>query len=128
VHTSNQLPEEFFEQLVAERLVTKYVRGFPVLEWHLPKGKRNEALDCSVYAYAAACQLGLERLKASDWETLKRRMTAARSEGAPEEVQAPQTPAPVAPWQRLDPNRGPFGGGRGGSPRGGGNFATNWRK
>jgi len=121
VHTSTQLPEEFFEQMVAERLHTKYVRGFPVLEWHLPKGKRNEALDCAVYAYAAACQLGLERLKTSEWESLRRRMTADRKEGVPE-VRAPETPPPVAHWQRLDPNRNAFGQQRSG------NFATNWRK
>lgn len=44
--------EEYFEQLTAERVVTKYSRGFPVRVWEKVK-KRNEALDRRVYAMAA---------------------------------------------------------------------------
>lgn len=36
----------YFEQLRAETLKRRYVRGFLVLEWHLRAGQRNEALDC----------------------------------------------------------------------------------
>lgn len=43
----------YFEQLTAERLRTKYSSGFPRQYWWKPDGKRNEALDCRVYAYAA---------------------------------------------------------------------------
>ena len=43
---------EWFHQLTAERLVTRFVRGFPVREWKKTR-ERNEALDCRVYAYAA---------------------------------------------------------------------------
>jgi phage terminase large subunit GpA-like protein len=43
---------EYFHQLTAERLVTKYIRGFPIREWHKSRD-RNEALDCRVYAMAA---------------------------------------------------------------------------
>jgi phage terminase large subunit GpA-like protein len=35
--------------LTAERLVTKKKK----LMWELPAGRRNEALDCRVYSYAA---------------------------------------------------------------------------
>lgn len=45
--------QEYFEQLTAERKRTKYVKGFPVIEWHKPDGARNEAFDVRVYAYAA---------------------------------------------------------------------------
>jgi phage terminase large subunit GpA-like protein len=45
--------EEYFRQLTAERLMTRYVGGRPVREWHKAKGDRNEALDIRVYAYAA---------------------------------------------------------------------------
>jgi phage terminase large subunit GpA-like protein len=44
---------EYFEQLTAERKVTKYVHGFAKREWRKQDGQRNEALDCRVYAYAA---------------------------------------------------------------------------
>ena len=43
----------YFEQMTAERLRTKYSSGFPRQYWWKPDGKRNEALDCRVYAYAA---------------------------------------------------------------------------
>jgi phage terminase large subunit GpA-like protein len=42
----------YFEQLTAERLRTRYVKGFAQLYWWKPDGRRNEALDCRVYAYA----------------------------------------------------------------------------
>ncbi|WP_290872039.1 terminase gpA endonuclease subunit [Aquabacterium sp.] len=44
--------EEYFKQLTAEKLITRYVKGFPVREWHKTRD-RNEVLDCRVYAYAA---------------------------------------------------------------------------
>lgn len=45
--------EEYFKQLTAETLVTRYIKGFPVREWRKPDKARNEALDCRVYALAA---------------------------------------------------------------------------
>lgn len=44
---------DYFKQLTAERLVTRYVKGAPVREWHKNDRDRNERLDCRVYAYAA---------------------------------------------------------------------------
>lgn len=44
---------EYFEQLTAERKITRYVHGFARREWRKQDGERNEALDCRVYAYAA---------------------------------------------------------------------------
>lgn len=43
---------EYFNQMTAERLVTKFIRGFPFREWKKTRD-RNEAFDCRVYAYAA---------------------------------------------------------------------------
>lgn len=52
--------DEFFKQLTAEKLITKLVKGYPVQEWHnVRHNQRNEALDCTVYAYAAAIKAGL---------------------------------------------------------------------
>ncbi len=56
-----------FEQLTAERLVTKYIKGHAKLQWFKPNHKRNEALDCAVYAYAAATYLGLAAFKEVAW-------------------------------------------------------------
>jgi phage terminase large subunit GpA-like protein len=44
---------EYFRQLTAEEKRTKWVNGRRWKYWHLTKGKRNEALDCRVYAFAA---------------------------------------------------------------------------
>jgi phage terminase large subunit GpA-like protein len=53
--------EEYFKQLTAERLVTvKDKRGFPHREWRKLR-ERNEALDCRIYARAAASALGIDR-------------------------------------------------------------------
>lgn len=45
--------DEYFRQLSAEKAVTKFVKGFPVVEWKKDSHRRNEALDCRVYAFAA---------------------------------------------------------------------------
>lgn len=44
--------EEYFAQLTAEKLVTRYHKGRPKQEWVTTRA-RNEALDCRVYALAA---------------------------------------------------------------------------
>lgn len=45
---AEDLPGDFYDQLTSERLKTKSIKGFPVREWILPSGKRNEALDIAV--------------------------------------------------------------------------------
>ena len=52
IHFPKSLPEDFFKQLTAEKVITKYSKGFPRREW-VKKGDRNEALDMFVYAIAA---------------------------------------------------------------------------
>lgn len=52
-HTPADRDAEWYKQLTAEKLVTRYVKGQPVREWHKPDKARNEALDCRVYALAA---------------------------------------------------------------------------
>jgi len=71
VHLSKHLPGEVFEQLTAERLATRYVKGHARMEWIKPAGKRNEALDCAVYALAAAHWAGLDRLRDGEWQRLE---------------------------------------------------------
>lgn len=74
IHFSNQLPTDFYKQLTSERKTHRYVKGFPVYEWVLPKGRRNEALDCFVYAMAAFWLLGLHRWRPSQWNQLENRI------------------------------------------------------
>ncbi len=50
---SSDLPEETFEQLTAEKRVVRYVKNRAVVEFRPKKpGMRNEALDCTCYAFA----------------------------------------------------------------------------
>jgi phage terminase large subunit GpA-like protein len=44
--------QEYFDQLTAEKRTTKYTNGRPKMVWSQTR-KRNEALDCRVYATAA---------------------------------------------------------------------------
>jgi phage terminase large subunit GpA-like protein len=90
VHFAADLPLDFYVQLTAERRVTRYHRGVARQEWILPPGARNEALDCLVYAYAAALRVGLAR---ADWDRLEGAV-AAPADGPPA-----STPTEVrSPW------------------------------
>ncbi len=44
---------EYFQQLTAESIVTRYHKGRPIREWKKEHNARNEALDNRVYASAA---------------------------------------------------------------------------
>ncbi|MFN4114958.1 MAG: phage terminase large subunit family protein [Inhella sp.] len=74
IHFSRQLQGSYYEQLTAERLVTRYLKGRPKLEWIKPGGKRNEALDLFVYALAAAYYAGLHRYTGLQWQQLEQRL------------------------------------------------------
>lgn len=52
-HFPKGLDEKFYQQLTSEKRIRRHNAGIPRLEWVLPSGRRNEALDCAVYAMAA---------------------------------------------------------------------------
>ncbi len=64
-----QYSEDYFLQLTAEELQFRMVRGFKRYEW-VKVRPRNEALDCRVYARAAAAAMGLDRWPAERWEEI----------------------------------------------------------
>jgi phage terminase large subunit GpA-like protein len=74
LHFANDLPDDFFDQCVAERKVARYVRGHKRIEWVKGKAERNEALDLMVYCLAMAHYLGLNRYKEHDWERVRQAM------------------------------------------------------
>jgi len=61
-HFPEDRDEEYFLQLLSERLKTKYVGGRATKEW-VKERSRNEALDCRNYAYAAFLFYGPDNLK-----------------------------------------------------------------
>jgi phage terminase large subunit GpA-like protein len=65
---------EFLQQLCAEQLITRRDRnGFAHREWQKMR-ERNEALDCYVYARAAAAASGLDRFEDRHWRELERQL------------------------------------------------------
>ena len=81
-HIPDSREPEWFMQATAEQLMTRYVRGFPIREWHAQR-PRNEALDCRVYALAAL------RILNPRWPALARKF----AEPAEEAEVVAETPA-----------------------------------
>ncbi|MBX9937105.1 MAG: phage terminase large subunit family protein [Burkholderiaceae bacterium] len=68
VHVPKELVStDEFEQMTAARLMPVVVQGKGSLRWLTPKGKREEGGDCMVYAYAAACHLGIQTFREPSW-------------------------------------------------------------
>jgi phage terminase large subunit GpA-like protein len=65
IHFSDQLGQDYFQQLTAEKIVTKYHRGFKKRMFQKVRA-RNEALDCFVYAISAYVILGVNVNSLSD--------------------------------------------------------------
>jgi phage terminase large subunit GpA-like protein len=74
-----QYEEEYFRQLTAEEKVSRIVKGFRKYEW-VKKRERNEALDCRVYARAAASLFGLDLFRDQDWIALENQIGASNNE------------------------------------------------
>ena len=89
VHFSDELPDEYFRQLTAEKIVTRYHKGFKKREF-VKVRPRNEALDCFAYAIAAYSILGVNV-----------NSMASRIEQMPQKKAAPK-PKP----ERFIPSRG----------------------
>jgi phage terminase large subunit GpA-like protein len=83
VHFSDTLPDEYFKQLTAEKIVTRYHKGFQRREF-IKTRPRNEALDCFVYALAAHAIIGVNV-----------NALAARLDAAPAETEEKAPPAPA---------------------------------
>ncbi len=105
-----EYPEEWFKQVTAEQqTATKTRRGYVKLEWSVQPGRQNHALDCRVYARAAAALAGLDRMNDRDWEARERflfgetsaaaaaRAPAPASSASEAEAPALSIPAPAAP-------------------------------
>jgi phage terminase large subunit GpA-like protein len=71
IHLPDWADTEWLKQLVAEQLVTvRNKRGYAHQEWQKMR-ERNEALDCRVYARAAAWILGADRWDEATWRRLE---------------------------------------------------------
>ncbi len=81
-----KIDAEFIQQLCAEQLITRRDRnGFSVREWQKMR-ERNEALDCYVYARAAAAAAGLDRFEERHWRELERQLGVAPPPDEPQPI------------------------------------------
>ncbi len=68
VHVPKSLANtDEFEQMTAARLMPVTVNGKASMRWITPAGQREEGGDCMVYAYAAACHLGIQTYREPGW-------------------------------------------------------------
>ena len=98
---------EYVLQLCAEQLVTvRDRRGYARREWRKLR-ERNEALDCYVYARAAAAVVGLDRMSEARWaelaEMLGRRPPPPAPAGVASPAPEPPEPEPPARQRRYNP-------------------------
>jgi phage terminase large subunit GpA-like protein len=96
VHLPEWVESEWLKQFVAEQLVTvKTKRGFARLEWQKLR-ERNEALDCRVYARAAAWIAGVDRSSEARWADLE----AQLGDGEDPQPDAPAAAGSIRPMAR----------------------------
>jgi len=108
IHFSQDLPEDWYQQAVAERKIARYVKGHKRIEWVKGKADRNEALDLLVYNLAMAHYLGLHRYKEPDWARLRAAVSqgslfADRPAKPAEPVQAKPAPTTATPTPPATP-------------------------
>jgi phage terminase large subunit GpA-like protein len=60
--------------------VTRLVKGFPRASWEKEPGRWNEALDCRVYARAAASISGMDRFEERHWLRMEEALAALLEE------------------------------------------------
>lgn len=89
--------EEYFAQLTAEKIVTKFHKGFPKREW-INVRTRNEALDCMVYCNGALILLNPK------YDALARRLTAEPVEDTESKAITSERPNKA----KRSPRRGGF--------------------
>ena len=89
---------EYLQQLCAEQLVTRRDRnGFAQRSWQKLR-ERNEALDCYVYARAAAAAAGLDRYEERHWRQIEQQLGIASASATPSLM----APEPVTPINASD--------------------------
>lgn len=91
MHFNTALGQEWYEQLLAEKRVIKYLRGRAKVSWEKPNGARNEAWDLANYNLALAHHLGLHKWTQADWERLRERLRRNGAKPAQSEQAALQT-------------------------------------
>lgn len=100
MHFPASCDEEYFRQLTAERVMTRFVKGRPVRRYEKPAHRRNEALDLEVMNLAALISLGTPVI-----EALGVYVERVQAEGAKLRAEAEDKPATLPRAARPSPVR-----------------------
>lgn len=111
-HWPMGLSAEYFEQLTAERQVTRMVNGFPRRVWVKKDAARNEVLDCEGMALMALQYVYTRHNRQTFWMQMAARLskTAPRDVKSDEAEPPPEPPKPASPpsglvsltgWRRM---------------------------
>ena len=93
MHWPRGLPDEYYLQLTAEKMISRRAKNVDVIEWVKTRA-RNEALDLEVLCNAAALYAGAQRLS---WDALEAAINPAQRDIFTESAKAAPVPAPVLP-------------------------------
>ena len=96
--------DEHFKQLCAEQLVSHVNRRTrrTKVEWQQTR-PRNEALDCRVYARAAAWHLGMDQLQEKHWQALEAQIGVAPAKCEPPPLRPAAREETEPPEARMAP-------------------------
>ncbi|WP_454731851.1 MULTISPECIES: phage terminase large subunit family protein [Cupriavidus] len=93
-HVYKDVIADYFDQLLAEvKAPVRQKNGHVVRVWQKKVGKRNEALDCEVYALHATRAAKVHLMQERDWSTLEARLSQG---GLFDDMPPPPAPLQVA--------------------------------
>lgn len=118
MHWYRGIRGDYFEQVTAEVKAPMRGKQRNRLYWQVKQGKRNEALDCEVYALHASRKLRVNLMTEAQWQMIEQRLRqpdlvaiaasepeqAVHDEPAPEPVAAEQTVEAAATARRPRPS------------------------
>jgi phage terminase large subunit GpA-like protein len=113
MHVYQSVSPEYFEQLLAEvKAPLRTSKGHAVKVWQKKTGKRNEVLDCEVYALHASRATKVDLMNNSRWDSLEATLRQSNLFDSPADVPTAEVAVKTkqAPKMRTS------------------NFATGWKK
>jgi terminase, large subunit len=104
-HSPKGTPEQYYQELCGERLVTRFNNGAPSRKWEKVPGVRNEAWDAEIYAYHAALSLRIDDPR-WDWDALEKQIVSPDNEESQEEIESdPVDDEYESSWDRMSGGR-----------------------
>lgn len=98
IHFPIGLEDDFYQQLTAEKKITRYVKGYPVEEW-VKIQPRNDYLDAFKYAYAAALRAGLQSV---DFNRLEKDLEVEKEQIEIKKDETKKQESPIASQELQD--------------------------